>query len=372
MFLLNIQRNKKAMNKYIAIVCLLFVGACAKPITTTPRSSSFAIQQELQLQKEMSLRGQVDEKDELEDILWPINVKNVELCPSKAFSLGLDLWSVYEFKGDDTDVAQDALGVGKATSVHRVFANSPAQKAGIKEGDVVIKISGKFVPQDKKARAFTKKVLKNHGNKPVTMRLSRDGRSFDVKMAPVPICNYPLVYHATDRKSDTMNAFADGQKIHMTRRFMKAYSDKDDLAMILSHELAHNTMNHMEKKVQNVATGVLIGTALDIISAQSGTKTYGGYSVLGFGMGSQSYSVDFEREADYVGMYMMARAGYDTSNVANIWRRMAVEFKNGPNEHAITHPTTPDRFIAINATHKEITQKIANGQALYPNNWKQQ
>jgi predicted Zn-dependent protease len=78
-----------------------------------------------------------------------------------------------------------------------------------------------------------------------------------------------------------------------------------------------------------------------------------------------AYSVAFEQEADYVGLYFMTRAGYDSAGAENFWRRMAAE--NPRNVTAArTHPTTPERFLALAATRDEIAEKQANGLALTP------
>jgi hypothetical protein len=38
-----------------------------------------------------------------------------------------------------------------------------------------------------------------------------------------------------------------------------------------------------------------------------------------------TFSQDFEREADYVGMYLLARSGRQVAGAAGFWRRMAQE-----------------------------------------------
>ena len=75
----------------------------------------------------------------------------------------------------------------------------------------------------------------------------------------------------------------------------------------------------------------------------------------------------FEQEADYVGMYYLERTNIDASNVAHFWRRMAAENSNLSINHRSTHPTTPERFIALEKTFKEIIMKKNNGEVLKPN-----
>ncbi len=86
--------------------------------------------------------------------------------------------------------------------------------------------------------------------------------------------------------------------------------------------------------------------------------------------GAAAFSRNFEREADYVGLYMLERASIDTSEVSNIWRRMAIE-NSAAIRYGKTHPTTAERFINLNAAHMEIRGKHNAGLPLNPNRRKQ-
>ncbi len=79
-----------------------------------------------------------------------------------------------------------------------------------------------------------------------------------------------------------------------------------------------------------------------------------------------AYSQDFEAEADYVGLYVMARAGYDFHDAVTVWRRMAVN-SPGAITMASDHPATSERFVALQAAIQEIDAKVAQGQKLLPN-----
>lgn len=74
---------------------------------------------------------------------------------------------------------------------------------------------------------------------------------------------------------------------------------------------------------------------------------------------------DFEREADYVGIYMMERSGIDSSEVGDLWRKMAVE-NVASISFGRSHPTTAERFVNLDAYSKEARQKRQIGEALLP------
>jgi predicted Zn-dependent protease len=81
--------------------------------------------------------------------------------------------------------------------------------------------------------------------------------------------------------------------------------------------------------------------------------------------GAGVYSVEFEQEADYVGLYFMAQAGYKIDEAPNFWRRMATSNSSSISMKS-SHPTHPERFLALETTVKEIKDKIANNQPLKP------
>jgi len=111
---------------------------------------------------------------------------------------------------------------------------------------------------------------------------------------------------------------------------------------------------------------VILGSIIDIlITSVTGVDTQGTFQQLG----GVIYSKQFEREADYLGTYIAARGGYDISDAAEIWRRMAVEFPNAISETFLaTHPSTPERFLIIEKTVKEIKEKKLKGEPILPSN----
>jgi predicted Zn-dependent protease len=80
-----------------------------------------------------------------------------------------------------------------------------------------------------------------------------------------------------------------------------------------------------------------------------------------------SQARDFEREADYVGLYLTARAGIPIDDAPKFWRRMAVanpaSTKGG---FLASHPPAAERFLALEATVAEIKSKLATGEPLLP------
>lgn len=84
------------------------------------------------------------------------------------------------------------------------------------------------------------------------------------------------------------------------------------------------------------------------------------------------FSQGYEREADYLGLYFMARAGFDPTKAPEVWRRMAAEYPAAIKETFLsTHPSTPERAATLEATIREINAKIRDHQSLKPSTSRQ-
>ncbi len=207
---------------------------------------------------------------------------------------------------------------------------------------------------------FTQAELQNMSNrlKAHATRITQAGQNLCRNMGRDPkSCTYSFAL----RKDDNLNAYADGKGIYVTAQMMRFAQDDDMLGMVLSHEYAHNIMGHIDAKKQNIMAGMLLGAAVDAIA-----KTGGQFSKLGAQGGSRAFSPDFENEADYVGLYVMALAGYDIAKAGDLWRHMSVADPRGAFLTG-THPANPQRYVVINHTKNEIVNKVRNNVLLTPN-----
>lgn len=159
--------------------------------------------------------------------------------------------------------------------------------------------------------------------------------------------------------NDKVNAFTDGVKIGITTGMMRFVRNDDELAFVLSHELAHAALNHIGKQAGNVLLGTLVGAALDLGLAAAGANTGGLGTRLGQNLGTLAFSQEFEMEADYLGLQVAARAGFDISKAADFYRRMGVEHPGSIRGNFLaTHPGSSERTVAIEAAAREIQSKL--------------
>jgi len=167
--------------------------------------------------------------------------------------------------------------------------------------------------------------------------------------------------------SDAVNAFADGKMVGITTGMLRFVESDDELAMVVGHELAHNALGHVGRQQGNSLAGALLGALVDIGAAAAGVNTQGAGTRIGMQAGGLAYAKDFEAEADYLGSYIAARAGYDISDAPFLWRRMAAEHPSSIGKTFMaTHPSTPERATALERTIAEIREKEARGAPLVP------
>ncbi len=160
---------------------------------------------------------------------------------------------------------------------------------------------------------------------------------------------------------EILNAWADGKSINITPLMMDFFDNDNELSVVLAHELAHNTMDHINKSTRNTLLGSLVDLALDL---GAGVNTGGAFGQLG----QLSYSQEFENEADYVGIYILAKSGMPYKDAANIWRKFSLQIPESINSSFLsTHPSTPVRYLKIKSTIQEIEDKKNKHQKLIPN-----
>lgn len=162
----------------------------------------------------------------------------------------------------------------------------------------------------------------------------------------------------------TLNASADGTNIHITTGIMAFAGSDDAVASVLSHEYAHNVLSHVASTQRNVSLGSIGGSIAQQVLQSRGIEA-GDLSQMGAQFAHMRYSKAFEQEADHVGLYIAERAGFNIESMPDMWRRMASANPDGIYT-ASTHPTYPERYIAMQQAINEIRAKKTNGDPLLP------
>lgn len=340
----------------VMLVLLAFAG-CATPVTQRVKVDSVAAELEAKKQREIALASLFEDRMRLDRVAFPLLVKGVPLCGEKTrYRVGAFLINANALK-EFAEAGRSLWGLTDIVQVVEVVPGSPAQAAGIKPGDLPVALNDWQVPVGEEAvkRLDEKLEELTKTGAPFTVRLIRGGQTQAVEVFPVKACGFKVLLS----EKDDVNAYADGNNAIITRGMLRFAKDDTELALVVAHEIAHNAMGHTDKKMQNY----LLGSIFDLLAAAAGVNTQGAFGKVG----AAAYSQDFEAEADYVGLYMMALAGMDITNAPRFWRRMAAAHPGSIRASlAATHPATPERLLALEKTVEEINLKKAKGLALTP------
>lgn len=346
------------------IIGLLALVGCATPQSRMPTVDKNSALNEAQKQREMVVEDFLDTNKRLQTVASKIVVSGAELCGDKvAPYFGIHTWNEDNFQQEWKRAVQAKYGLTGQVHISNVASGSAGDLAGLKEGDIVQSINGWLAPYGKDGPNKFGEKLKELGKSgmPIEFIIRRSGEEKKISVSPTQACDFKVSLSPDDVK----NAYADGKNIVIYKGMMDFFKTDEEIALVVSHELAHNSMKHIDAKKKNAVIGGIFGLLLDVAAAAGGVNTNGDFTRMASNAGGGAFSVEFEQEADYVGLYFMATAGYKIDDAPNFWRRMATS-----NSQSITmkssHPTAPERFIALEATVKEIKDKIENKQPLKP------
>jgi predicted Zn-dependent protease len=149
-----------------------------------------------------------------------------------------------------------------------------------------------------------------------------------------------------------INAFAlPGGPMYVNRGMIQAARSEGEMAGVMAHEIAHIALRHgtsqatkQSSPLNQIGTiGLILGGA--ILGGQQGAQL----GALGAQAWMTSYSRDYEEKADILGAQIMANAGYDPRDLANMFR--TIERQSGGNrgpEFLSSHPNPANRYENIN------------------------
>ncbi len=146
--------------------------------------------------------------------------------------------------------------------------------------------------------------------------------------------NIPWRFYVVDDKA--VNAFATlGGHVYIHTGLIAQVRSEAQLVSVIGHEIGHIVGRHGLENVKKAnsikAQGpVILGTILGAVLGGEGGAQLGNMagSLLG-GSYLMKHSKDAEREADYLGVYNMERAGYNTGGMTEMFGILAEISKGG-------------------------------------------
>jgi hypothetical protein len=346
----------------VVLASLWLCAACAGPSSKFPTLAVDDIAAERKHQEIAQLRDFYGQLHRLDTVAFRIATANVGYCKDwVSAQIGLLAVTPQSLPRKFKAFSAEALDLRwvRATVIS-VVDGSPAAAAGFKNGDELISFNDEPVPVTG-TPGWIGGFLKFNGERPVKVVLLRDDEFKTLEVKPVTACAVPVNLEI----SAVANAGASDTKIVVQSGILRIAQTDAQLALVVGHELAHVTMGHNRKKTLNALVGAVGGAAIDGGFMLGGIGTGGAFSGYLANAGMMAYSVNFEREADYVGAYYAARAGYDLAGAEEVWRTLALE---SPDSIRLTktHPTSPVRFLQMRKVAEEIADKKRRNLPLEP------
>lgn len=265
-------------------------------------------------------------------VAWRLTAANTPLCPDTGPQTGLTLHDALQYAPETRAAAVRYFHLTDTPAVMAVAPGSPAERAGLETGDVITSVNGASLasPEPTEGPASYAGVQRSLAwidaaleQGPAILTVPRGVEQRALTLQPVTGCDYEVQLIPSPR----IEASSDGRVVSLTTALARYAATDEDLALVIGHEMAHNVLRHRANPTGS--------------------------------------SRDREREADRVGLYLTARAGYDISRAGDFWRRFGAD-NWGATLGILTHPSARSRAEALERIVAEIEARRAADAPLAP------
>ena len=197
-----------------------------------------------------------------------------------------------------------------------VLDDGPAVKVGVKAEDKLVSLNGRKIlmypitsmVKYREARSRFYTMLNKEFAKTGFIKLTVERKGEELTFNPVPelVCNAQLNILIDGRIGGYC---APPRHIAVTIGMISLLDSDAQLALVYGHELAHVTCYHIGKSQAGRMAGALVGNVFGPVAGVSLSRATAA-------MGGLAFSHAYELEADYIGLYHAARAGYDVNEAA--------------------------------------------------------
>lgn len=273
---------------------------------------------------------------------FALSAGSVSWCPSnRGWSYGLLVESSQDPGDRRTSESGDLL------IVSYVYPGFPAEKAGIRRGDVVSDVNGQAVKARYGRELLVEMDRFAHARiQPVTLGIDSRGSHQQVDVYAIPVC--PV--HIERVEHSGINAMADGATIRITSGMLEFLRSEDELAWVLAHELAHNVMEHSQSaRLEDALEAMLRSDQVQGALVEKPTR------------------MQREIQADRIAADMLANAGFNLTRARGVLERFAALYHQRPDVfHSTTHPVPTDRLLSFDKAIQDIQARQARGGTPVP------
>jgi Zn-dependent protease with chaperone function len=215
------------------------------------------------------------------------------------------------------EVATRRFDLRDRRRILQVAPRSPAERSGLDVGDLVLRVDGR-----EPRRAELLDVLRRSGER-VEIAIKRGGEEHTFAVVAPLGCAFPSRFWFGSGINAFATRFGELTGTYVISGMLDFLPADDDLAVVLGHELAHLIQGH-------------VGTFRRS-----------------------------EADADYLGAYLAAAAGFDVSRAPGVWERFASENPyTGIDRGFYSHPPSPERAARLATALAEIEAVRSRGEPL--------
>jgi Zn-dependent protease with chaperone function len=343
-------RSGQARGAFVVFLAQILFGCAALPSALSPPPvTREALLAEYVFEQEAALDRLRAQESRLAAVVFRLAAGAVGLCPKTGPATGMVLHHIDQYGAETRPYARTWFRMDESPAVLALVPGSPADLAGLRVGDALVSVNGyRFEPSPgpmpssasyaamEKARRLLDREL---AAGPATLSIRRSGADLALQLSAQRHC----VSDVQLEVSSQVNASADKERLFITTAMVRYAGTDDELAIFVAHELAHIFLGHQDRIALSGPGGALLG---NLGSAGQGLR-------------------NLEAEADYLGLYLVARADYDIGAAEPLWRQFGADFPVIRRQHR-THPGSHARIVAMRKTAAEITGKRASGVPISP------
>ncbi|PVE41697.1 hypothetical protein H663_015950 [Limnohabitans planktonicus II-D5] len=333
------------------LIGILLVGTA----WTHAQTSDTRLEDEKRLQGQLVAQTYLKNLERLDRIGYALLRVGAPYCSDKRrLGLGMAPISLRQFKDAYIEMMKRA-GLTDELMFPHVVKGSPLEKAGLQAGDKVLKVNDEPLPVDGKSSPVLWMNTKVHelASRRQEIQVTVLRGQQEVVLSPKPVWQCDINIHVMYK--DEPNAMTLVKDISVTTGLMRMLDSDDDLALIMGHELGHAILRHTEEKINRNKLNAMLGL-LGVLSGRSVPMPV-----------VDPYPKDKEKDADYLGLYLSAAAGFDVSHAANVHRNWAAQNPSGIESSMwSTHPSFPERAVLLDAESKSLVEKQRKGERLLP------
>ncbi|MBD0325048.1 MAG: M48 family metalloprotease, partial [Pyrinomonadaceae bacterium] len=146
-----------------------------------------------------------------------------------------------------------------------------------------------------------------------------------------------------------INAFAlPGGPMYINRGMIQAARSEGEMAGVMAHELSHVALRHGTAQATKAQKYSILSGIAGIAGSIIGGPALGQVGQAAVGTYFLKFSREYETEADILGAQILARAGYDPREMANMFKTIEAQGGRSGPEWMSSHPNPGNRYNAIN------------------------